>query len=148
MRSQAVTASSRATSSRNQNTGASRIVQLQQPPRDASRPELSGGRLVDAVRLLARSVDVLARRIHALEQRAPAVPEILSTREVEIIYAGQISRTTLYKLSDPRRQPRVLSRYRRPRGGTGWSRAEIERYLRGVPEEPVEARVRRAAAND
>lgn len=107
------------------------------------RPELSTLSTVDradinsileAIRLLVGAVNANTRQIQALEAKTPGAPEVLSVRDVEVIYKGQLSKSKLYELSNPDRPGGVvLSRVERRGGGTGFLRSEIERWLRGLP---------------
>ena len=94
-------------------------------------PAASDG-LLGALRLLAGSVDVLSRQVQSLEAKTPGAPDVLSVAETCWIY--RVSRTKLYQLSNPNRpEGQVLTRVKRRGGGTGFLRAEIERWVRGLP---------------
>jgi len=79
---------------------------------------------------LRGEVERLRAAVELVLGRLPAPAEVLSTEEVRSMYG--ISKSVLYELSSRG----VLTRVKRQgRRGSWWRRAEIEDYLRGIPEE-------------
>lgn len=96
-----------------------------------------------AVHLQTAAIETLTRRIKMLEQAMPGLHKRLSASQVETIYG--ISRKRLYWLSDPRRKGSPIRRWvRAGERRIRFDRADIERWLMGVPVESVDDRPERS----